>query len=121
MPHFIIEYARKMEHELSIAEVMGVVFSAGARSGVMQPVNIKVRAMPFDHVRLEGGLTTFVHVTAFLLAGRTPAQKEYLADLIRHDLAQGFSSVESISVDIRDMDPAIYKKRLLKHPVEHAH
>ena len=121
MPHFIIEYARDLEHEFAIAEMMEVAFSAGARSGVMQPADIKVRAMPFDHVRLEGGLTTFVHVTVCLLAGRTSAQKAHLAELIRHDLAQDFSTVESISVDIRDMDPVAYKKRLLKQPVENAH
>ena len=121
MPHVVIEYARALEHEFSIAEVMEVAFAACARSSVMQPADIKVRAMPFDHVRLEGGVTTFVHVTVSLLAGRAPAQKEHLANLIRQDLARNFPVVESISVDIRDMDPVAYKKRLLKPVLEDAH
>ncbi|MGH2341697.1 5-carboxymethyl-2-hydroxymuconate Delta-isomerase [Segnochrobactraceae bacterium EtOH-i3] len=113
MPHLLIDYARPLEQTLSIREVMDVAFEAAARSGVMQPADIKVRATPFDHYRLEGGITTFLHVTVQLLAGRTAEQKEHVALLMRADLAEAFPDIHSISVDIRDMDPIAYKKRLL--------
>lgn len=113
MPHMIIEYARPMEETLSLTEVMDVAFGAGARSGVMDPADIKVRAIPYDHYRFEGGVTSFLHVTVKLLDGRTPAQKEHVALLMRADLADAFPEVGSISVDIRDMDRAAYRKRVL--------
>lgn len=116
MPHIIVEYARPMEATLSLTEVMDVAFGAAARSGVMDPADIKVRAIPYDHFRFEGGITSFLHVTLKLLDGRTPAQKEHVALLLRADLAEAFPEVGSISVDIRDMDRMAYKKRLLTVP-----
>lgn len=113
MPHFVVEYARPLERSLSIAEVMEVAFRAGARSGVMNPIDIKVRAVPIDHFLFQDGVTTFLHVTVSLLAGRSPEQKEHLAILLRADLADAFPEVGSISIDVRDMDPIAYKKRLL--------
>lgn len=112
MPHFVVEYARRMEDTLSLEAVMEVVSAAGARSGVMDPSDIKVRAIPYDHFLMADGATSFVHVTVWLLAGRPTARKAHLGVCIRNDLASAFPEIESISVDIRDMDPIAYKKRL---------
>lgn len=113
MPHFVVEYARRMEETVSLGRVMDITYAAGARSGVMTPSDIKVRAIPYEHFLMADGTGSFLHVTVSLLAGRTVEQKEHLGICVRDDLAAAFPEVGSISVDIRDMDPVAYKKRLL--------
>ena len=112
MPHFVIEYSRPLEATLDMKKLMQVAFDAGVESGVIQAENIKVRAIPYDHFRLEGGLDTFLHVNVFLLAGRTTEQKEHVSTLLRQSLGDAFPDIGSLSIDIRDMDPDAYKKRL---------
>lgn len=113
MPHFVMEYSRSLEETLSIKELMDVAFDAGVRSGVVEAKNIKVRALPYEHFRLEGGIETFLHVNVYLLAGRTPEQKAHVSTLIRDSLADAYPAIGSISIDIRDMDPDAYRKRVL--------
>ncbi|MGQ9365606.1 5-carboxymethyl-2-hydroxymuconate Delta-isomerase [Azospirillum sp. ST 5-10] len=113
MPHFVIEYARPVEAMADPAAVMETVFHAAAGSGIMNPDDIKIRAIPFDHYRLPRPGETFLHVGAFLLEGRSDAQKEDLAVRLRAALAGILPDVTSISVDVRDMNPVAYKKRLL--------
>jgi len=113
MPHFVIEFSRSVENRYDVSEIMEVAFDAGVSSSIMKAEDIKVRAIAYDHFRLDGGMTSFFHLGAYLLAGRTPQQKEHFSTLIRSRLADHFPAIESISIDIRDMDPIAYKKRLL--------
>ena len=96
-----------------INKVMQIAFDSGIASGVMQAADIKVRARPYDHYRLVNEGDDFLHVGVFLLAGRTDAQKERVAVILREDLQSYLGDVTSISVDIRDMNPQAYKKRVL--------
>jgi len=48
-----------------------------------------------------------------MLAGRTAEQKLALAENLRDAFRESFPAVQSISVDIRDMDPGCYKKSLI--------
>jgi 5-carboxymethyl-2-hydroxymuconate isomerase len=113
MPHFVIDYARDLERDYDLDKIMQIAFDSGVASAVMQPVDIKVRARPFDHYRLLNTADSFLHVTVFLLAGRTDAQKQHVSLLLRQNLAEYLTDVTSISVDIRDMNSVAYKKRLL--------
>lgn len=113
MPHFVIEYARKLETTLDIGAVMQAAFDAGAGSGIMNAADIKVRALLYDHARFEGGIDTFLHVTVSMLEGRSDLQKEGLALCLREALVARFPQVGSISIDIRDMNATAYKKRLI--------
>lgn len=113
MPHFVIEYARKLEASLDIDAVMEAAFEAGSESGIISAADIKIRAIAYDHARFEGGIDTFLHVTVSMLEGRSDSQKEDLALRLRELLGTRFPEVESISIDIRDMNAAAYKKRLL--------
>lgn len=47
-----------------------------------------------------------------MLAGRTPEQKEALSIALRQTMVEHCADITSLSVDIRDMDPVAYKKRL---------
>lgn len=113
MPHFVIEYSRPLENTLDLNKVMQIAFESGVQSGAMQAPDIKVRAIPYDYFRLEGGIDTFMHVSVYLLEGRTAEQKEHLSILLRQNLGDACPQIGSLSIDIRDMDPIAYKKRLL--------
>ena len=91
---------------------MDSVYEAAVASGVMNPQDIKIRALAYDAFRFEGNIRTFIHVTVSLLAGRSDTQKEHLALLLRESLGRSCANVDSISIDIRDMNPVAYKKRL---------
>jgi len=53
MPHFVIEYAREVEQQIDLSELLEVTHQVGASSGLMKPEDIKVRARPYDHYRKD--------------------------------------------------------------------
>ncbi|MGH6762520.1 MAG: 5-carboxymethyl-2-hydroxymuconate Delta-isomerase [Phyllobacterium sp.] len=112
MPHFVVEYSSGVERLVGQETLMGSLYEAAVASGVMNPQDIKIRALAYDTFRFEGNIQTFIHVTVSLLAGRNDTQKEHLALLLRESLDKSCGGVDSISIDIRDMDPVAYKKRL---------
>jgi len=114
MPHLIIEYSSGLDKRGDIKELMQTVYDAAVASEVMNPADIKIRAIPFSYHRLHDSQDTFIHITCRLLAGRTPEQKSKLAEFLRKNIADLMPHVYSISVDIVDMDPDSYKKRLLQ-------
>ena len=113
MPHFVIEYPRSVESTIDIKPMMVLVAELGARSGVMNARDIKVRAIAYDHYQWNDGSSEFIHLTVYLLDGRTVEQRRGLAELLRAGLAEAYPSIGSISVDIREMDSEVYKKRVL--------
>lgn len=114
MPHLVIEYSEGLEEKVSMETLMERTYEAAVAAEVMHPDDIKVRALAFSHYRLANPEGDFVHVTCRLLAGRTTEEKVRLSTGIRSYLAELLSDVYSISVDIVDMDPEAYKKRLLE-------
>ncbi|MDP2504499.1 MULTISPECIES: 5-carboxymethyl-2-hydroxymuconate Delta-isomerase [unclassified Oceanobacter] len=113
MPHLVIEYARVIEQTTPLRPLMQQLFEAACQGGIIQPQDIKVRAMPYDHFLLRRDDETFLHITLSLLEGRTDQQKEQLAINLRQVLAEQLPDVTSLSIDIRDMNATAYKKRLL--------
>ena len=114
MPHFVIEYAREIEQQFDLKELLEITYQVGASSGLMKPEDIKIRARPYDYYKMAGAEDTFVHTTIFLLEGRTNEQKEELSINLRSEQAKLMSRVNAISIDIRDMNDIAYKKRLLQ-------
>lgn len=113
MPHLILEYAAELD--AFIDSVMAAVQRAALASGLMRAEDIKVRAQPFTHYRLHGpSAARFVHLSCRLLAGRSDEQKVELATRLRAALVEQLPEVHSLSVDIVDMDPGAYKKRVLE-------
>ncbi|MEO9615065.1 MAG: 5-carboxymethyl-2-hydroxymuconate isomerase [Nitratireductor sp.] len=112
MPHFVLEHSADLDRDDAIGDAIDLCHEAGAQSGVMNPTDIKVRAASCQRFRFAGGIKSFIHVTVSLLEGRTDAQKEALAVLVRDRLSARFGDVDSISIDVRDMNPVAYKKHL---------
>ncbi len=112
MPHLVIDYSGDHLGRDRVAAVMEQLAIAAAATGVMNAADIKVRARGFDDYLVAGRRDSFVHLAVYLLTGRTPEQKETLSIALRRTLVEHCPDITSLSVDIRDMDPVAYKKRL---------
>jgi 5-carboxymethyl-2-hydroxymuconate isomerase len=93
-------------------DILLALHHAAALTGVIKAEDLKLRAQAFDDYLVAGEQKSFFHVTLYMLAGRTPQQKEALSVAIRKALVERLPDTHSLSVDIRDMDPDAYKKRL---------
>ena len=111
MPHIVCHYSA--DHRMPpVGEILLALHEAAASTGVVKAEDLKLRAQAFDDYLVAGERKSFFHVTLYMLAGRTPAQKETLSVGIRKALVKLLADTHSLSVDIRDMDPDAYKKRL---------
>jgi 5-carboxymethyl-2-hydroxymuconate isomerase len=93
-------------------EILLALHHVAASTGVVKAEDLKLRTQSFDDYLVAGEQKSFFHVTFYMLAGRTPQQKETLSVEIRKALVARLADTHSISIDIRDMDPDAYKKRL---------
>jgi 5-carboxymethyl-2-hydroxymuconate isomerase len=112
MPHLVIEYSDGAIDHPVLKELMQGLAETGAQTGVMKPEDIKVRAQSYRDYLIAGRQDSFIHLSVYLLAGRTAEQKEMLSISLRRTMVDLCPEVVSLSVDIRDMDPDAYKKRL---------
>lgn len=112
MPHLVLEYSDDAFDQPALKELMQSLAETAAQTGVMKPEDIKVRAQGYRDYLTAGKQDSFIHLSVYLLAGRTPEQKEMLSIGLRRTMVDLCPDVISLSVDIRDMDPDAYKKRL---------
>jgi 5-carboxymethyl-2-hydroxymuconate isomerase len=113
MPHLVVEYSEGALDKAGVGTLLQALHHAAAGTGVMQAADIKLRARAHDDYLVAGIRDSFVHVTVSMLAGRSPEQKLALSLALREAMVAHCPAVTSLSVDIRDMDPDAYKKRLL--------
>lgn len=112
MPHFIIEHANALISDADIKDALNVALESGARMDFINKADIKVRLAPYTDILTGDGRTSFLHVTAYLLDGRTDDLKKALSTALLDDLGKRFAQVQCITVDVRDMNRACYAKRL---------
>jgi 5-carboxymethyl-2-hydroxymuconate isomerase len=111
LPHIVCHYSAGQRMP-PVREILLQLHRAAASTGVVRAEDLKIRAQAFDDYLVGGEQKSFFHVTLYMLAGRTPQQKEALSVEIRKALVELLKDAHSLSVDIRDMDPDAYKKRL---------
>jgi 5-carboxymethyl-2-hydroxymuconate isomerase len=112
MPHLVIEYSDGALDRAALKELMQSLAETAGQTGVMKPEDVKVRAQSYRDYLIAGKQDSFVHLSVYLLAGRTSEQKEMLSISLRRTMVDLCPDIVSLSVDIRDMDPDAYKKRL---------
>ena len=113
MPHIVIEHSTDGHGGLlDVPRLMAAVHDAAASTGVMKAVDIKVRSAAYENYLVARQSDGFCHVSVYLLAGRTPAQKIAVSEALRETMAALLPQTKSLSVDVRDMDPIAYRKRL---------
>lgn len=113
MPHFVIEEGNAFVNIEQQQKALELAVECGEKSGLMDVKDIKARIQSYPMFLAGDGRKSFIHITVSLLEGRSDDQKESLAILLRTAFVGCFSKVESISVDIRDMNPVPYKKYLM--------
>lgn len=113
MPHFIIEHGNALVGEKDTKDAMQVAFQCGGACGFIDPADIKVRLRPYTDFFAGDGRSSFIHITVRLLSGRTVEQKENLSVAMRDAFDARFPEVQSISIEMCDMDRGSYKKRLV--------
>jgi 5-carboxymethyl-2-hydroxymuconate isomerase len=112
MPHIIIEYAAPIAEQHDLDKLCKALFDAALETGVFKsPKDVKVRAIPATHWYLQTENDSFIHVTVRLLTGRTTEQKASVTNAMLKTADQLLPEVGSISVDIKELDPATYAKR----------
>lgn len=110
MPHLVIEYF--CDEPFDRAPLLEAVLEVAAQSGAMQREDIKVRLVPVEAILFGDGRRSFLHATLSMLAGRTDEVKLALAEALTQKMRAVCPTIDAISVDMRDMNPACYKKSL---------
>jgi 5-carboxymethyl-2-hydroxymuconate isomerase len=111
LPHIVCHYSAKEEMP-PIRNILLTLHRAAAATTVVKAEDLKIRAQGFDDYLVAGEARSFFHVSLYLLEGRMSPQKQALSVELRRVLIELLPNIYSISVDIRDMDPEAYKKRL---------
>lgn len=114
MPHIVIQYSAGLDGEHDLHAMCQSVFDAAAATGVFPDLSaIKVRALPCPYFVLGSDPQDFAHADVALLPGRTAEQKSAVTAAVLKALIAQLPEVDSLSVDIRDLDGASYAKRTL--------
>jgi len=110
LPHAVIEYARSLERDMWNSGIMEAVHSSLLACGQFGEQDIKVRAYPCDHALVAGKPSSFIHVTIYLLSGRSDTIKKDITSRVLAALQALEVDVASLSVDARDLNRAVYSK-----------
>ena len=109
MPHFVIDCSKDILDIQDPKSVTLQVHNDANNSGLFEENDIKVRLNPFmDNYLVGGKETSFIHVFANIMEGRTTDQKAKLSKQIVAGLNAMFPNIPFIAINIRDFEAATY-------------
>ncbi|WP_242203433.1 5-carboxymethyl-2-hydroxymuconate Delta-isomerase [Aestuariivivens insulae] len=109
MPHFVIDCSNDILEMQDPKDVLLQVHNEATNSGLFDEADIKVRLNPFADNYLVGGKeSSFIHVFANIMEGRTTEQKAKLSKQIVRSLKLLFPNIPFIAINIRDFEKATY-------------
>jgi len=109
MPHFVIDCSKDILELQNSKSVILQVHNNANDSGLFEEADIKVRLNPFmDNYLVGGKETSFIHVFANIMEGRTTEQKAKLSKQIVTGLNAMFPNIPFIAINIRDFEEATY-------------
>ncbi len=108
MPHFVLDCSNTVIKSQSPESIMQLVYDTAKSTGLFDPNDIKVRINPYTYYSVNNGKSDFIHVFAYIMEGRSAAQKEGLSKRIVSALNEMFSEVPVISMNIMDFEKATY-------------
>lgn len=108
MPHFILDCPEGILQQKDPQEVMLAVSATAEATEIFNPKDIKVRMRPYQHYIIANQASDFIHVFAYIRAGRTDEQKGLLSRKVVATLKELFPDVPVISMNILDFDQASY-------------
>ncbi|WP_421765010.1 5-carboxymethyl-2-hydroxymuconate Delta-isomerase [Ekhidna sp.] len=111
MPHFIIHTSANTIRQDDEQAILQSVHDQAVSSGLFDENDIKVRLVPFEKSLVAGKTDNdFVHVFAYIMGGRSTAQKSKLSEAIVKKLDELFN-VENIAMNVYDFEPETYFHR----------
>jgi 5-carboxymethyl-2-hydroxymuconate isomerase len=112
MPHVILEASAPLTSHLKQHQVLRACHNVMLHSGLFNAADIKSRSYIAEDFLVGAAPHTgnFVHALIYLLEGRTPEQKQALTAAMHTALKEKISTETQISVDIRDLEKATYRK-----------
>lgn len=113
MPHLILEYSANIAQPMRSEDIVGKGHAVMLESGLFQPASVKTRSheATFFAVGEHGDENGFLHVLVYLMEGRSPEQKQTLSEALFAVFDPIVPHRASLTVDIRDLDKACYRKR----------
>lgn len=111
MPHIIIDCSDNLFTGDGQQEVMQLVFETAKKSELFRTEDIKVRIRPYTEYLPAGPDNAFVHVFAYIMEGRTVAQKHALSESVVSRLKAYLPDVPVISMNVMDFEKATYNNR----------
>jgi len=116
MPHVIIEYSANACPPALGAEMTRIAHNVMMQSGLFSAADIKSRSYAASDflVGEKGREGSFVHVTVYLLEGRSLLQKQHLSEALRDAMQAYVKNIDQLSIDIRELAKDTYRKNV--HP-----
>lgn len=112
MPHAIIEHSSNLEQTVTSLHILQVVHAIMETSALFDPMAIKTRRhITHDYIVGDNSTNGFVHVTVYLLQGRSEEVRKRLSDRIFQALDERMPHLSSLTVDIRELNAATYRKK----------
>ncbi|PSW19395.1 5-carboxymethyl-2-hydroxymuconate isomerase [Photobacterium sanctipauli] len=112
MPNLVMEYADPVAERVSIPGLLEDLHQVLLGCGLFEADSVKSRSYPCHNwlVGDEGDLHSFIHIELTMLSGRSAEQKRELARELMVILEQHASTINSLTIDIRDMDTECFLK-----------
>jgi 5-carboxymethyl-2-hydroxymuconate isomerase len=123
VPHFTIEYSANLDGVVDIRALCRLILKTAMGTGLFELGALRVRAFRSDNYAIadEAAENGFIDMSFRIGAGRSPAEKKAAGDAI-------FAAVETfvadqlaqphfaLSLEIREIDPALSWKKNSIHP-----
>lgn len=112
MPHAILDYSANLAPHIAQKTLLIQIHRFVLDCGLFNPADVKSRAfMATEYLVGEKGTDGhYAHLRVYILEGRTPEQKLSLSQPLFDLLRAALPADTSVTVDIRDLDKASYKK-----------
>ncbi|MGF1680948.1 5-carboxymethyl-2-hydroxymuconate Delta-isomerase [Photobacterium makurazakiensis] len=112
MPNLVMEYADPVAERVNITGLLEDLHHILLACELFEPDSVKSRSYPCHNwlVGEEGDLHSFIHIELSMLSGRNPELKRELARELMAVLEQHASAINSLTIDMRDMDRESFLK-----------
>ena len=107
-----MEYSNSAEDRLNTQGLLEDLHQVAIDSELFSINDVKSRAIRVHSwlVGDKGNSADFIHLTVELLSGRTAEQKRELSRGLMDILAEKASHIDSLTINVRDMEPESFQK-----------
>lgn len=112
MPNLVMEYSNSAGERMNIEGLLEDLHQSALECGLFDVDSVKSRAHRYHSwlIGEKGNDADFIHIDFQLLSGRTTEQKRDLSRRLMAILTKQASNIDSLTVNIRDMDKECFLK-----------